>query len=115
MVTPEGALRVIRIVHTFVWAVFATGIVVIPMLAYLGHYVGAAWLIGFVSVEVVVLMVNRMRCPLTDVAERYTPDRRDNFDIYLPLWLARHNKTIFGTLYVVGVIYTLLRWTGVGR
>ena len=25
---------------------------------------------------------------LTDVAARYTPERQDNFDIYLPLWLA---------------------------
>jgi hypothetical protein len=30
-----------------------------------------------------------MRCPLTGIAARYTDDRRDNFDIYLPPWLAR--------------------------
>jgi hypothetical protein len=29
--------------------------------------------------------------------------RRDNFDIYLPLWLARRNKAIFGALFVLGV------------
>ncbi len=39
-------------------------------------------------VEVAVLAFNGMRCPLTDLAARYTDDRRDNFDIYLPLWLA---------------------------
>ena len=49
-----------------------------------------------------------MRCPLTDVAARYTSDRRDNFDIYLPLWLARYNKHVFGTLYVAGIVYTLM-------
>jgi hypothetical protein len=54
-----------------------------------------------------VLLFNRMRCPLTGVAARYTDDRRDNFDIYLPEWLARHNKTIFGTLYVAGVLLTV--------
>ena len=26
-------------------------------------------------------------------------DRSANFDIYLPLWLARHNKTIFGSVF----------------
>ena len=26
-----------------------------------------------------------------------------NFDIYLPLWLARHNKRVFGALYVGGM------------
>jgi hypothetical protein len=51
-----------------------------------------------------------MRCPLTDVAARYIEDRRDNFDIYLPIWLARHNKLIFGTLFAMGMLYTLIAW-----
>ena len=65
--------------------------------------------IGIVAVEVLILVVNRMSCPLTAIAARYTDDRRANFDIYLPEWLARHNKTIFGSLYVMGVVLTLLR------
>jgi len=60
--------------------------------------------------EVVVLAANRMRCPLTDVAARYTADRRDNFDIYLPLWLAHYNKIIFGSLFVAGLLITIVRW-----
>jgi hypothetical protein len=48
--------------------------------------------------------------PLTDLAGRYTEDRRDNFDIYLPLWLARRNKTIFGTLFAIGELLVLGRW-----
>lgn len=44
------------------------------------------------------------------VAARYTGDRNDNFDIYLPLWLARYNKPIFGTLFVVGVAVALCAW-----
>jgi hypothetical protein len=63
-----------------------------------------------VAVEVLVLAFNRWRCPLTDVAARHTSDRRDNFDIYLPEWLARHNKVIFGTLYVAGLAF--LGWAG---
>ncbi|HLN65264.1 MAG TPA: hypothetical protein VK464_27400 [Symbiobacteriaceae bacterium] len=57
-----------------------------------------------------VLLLNRWRCPLTDVAAQYTGDRRDNFDIYLPEWLARHNKSIFTTLYVAGMLFALIRW-----
>lgn len=63
-----------------------------------------------IFVEVVVLVANRWRCPLTDVAARYTDDRRDNFDIYLPLWLARHNKEIFGGLYAAGIAYAVATW-----
>ena len=57
-----------------------------------------------------MLLFNKFRCPLTAVAARYTDDRRDNFDIYLPEWLARHNKIIFGTLYFAGVAFALTRW-----
>lgn len=103
---PEARLRAIKAVHTLVWAVFAASIVAIPVFAACGEQAIAWGLVAFVFVEVIVLMANRMRCPLTDVAGRYTDDRRDNFDIYLPTWLARHNKAIFGTLYAVGVAYT---------
>ncbi len=67
-------------------------------------------LIGFVAVESLVLVLNSWRCPLTGIAARYTDDRRDNFDIYLPQWLARYNKEIFGSLYVVGIAWTLIAW-----
>ena len=57
-----------------------------------------------------MLALNRWRCPLTAVAARYTAQRRDNFDIYLPNWLAAHNKVIFGILYVAGCAFAFLRW-----
>ena len=63
-------------------------------------------------VEVAVLAANGLRCPLTDVAARYTDDRRDYFDIYLPLWLARHNKALFGSLFVLGMLFTVVIWAG---
>jgi hypothetical protein len=50
----------------------------------------------------------------TAVAARYTDDRRVNFDIYLPEWLARYNKQIFGPLYVVGIAYLVMRYLGAG-
>ena len=45
--------------------------------------------------------------PLTTVAARCTHERRANFDIYLPEWLARYNKHIFGALYAAGLAFTL--------
>lgn len=72
-----------------------------------------AWtFVAIVAVEVLVLLLNGFKCPLTGVAARYTPDRQDNFDIYLPLWLAKHNKLIFGVLYLAGIAYTLVIWRG---
>lgn len=108
---PESKLRAIKAIHTLVWAVFAGSILAIPAFAFLRNLPVAWGLIGFVFLEVVVLAANRMRCPLTDVAGRYTAERQDNFDIYLPPWLARHNKEVFGGLYVAGIVCTI--WVSV--
>lgn len=104
------ALVRIKIVHTIIWAVFASSIVAVPILIWTEHLRAALALSLLVWVEVVVLLVNRMRCPLTDVAARYTDDRSDSFDIYLPEWLARNNKGIFGTLFVLGQGLLVWRW-----
>ena len=104
------ALRAVKVVHTLVWAMVAGCIVAIPYFAWKRKLEVAFVLIGVVMVEVAVLLVNRLRCPLTGVAARYTDDTRANFDIYLPLWLATYNKQIFGTLFGIGVLYTFLQW-----
>ena len=61
-------------------------------------------------VECGVLAANRGVCPLTIVAAGYTGQRTPNFDIYLPVWLARYNKTIFGVLFVIGGVFAFWRW-----
>jgi polyferredoxin len=105
-----AALRTVKLLHTIVWAFFAASILAIAPLAGRGEHGAAGLLIAVVFVEVLVLSVNGWRCPLTAVAARFTDDRRDNFDIYLPEWLARHNKLLFGALYLFGIGYTAVHW-----
>jgi hypothetical protein len=107
-------LRLVRLLHTAVWAVFAGCVMAIPWLTWQGRFGAAAVLAAIVLGEVVVLWLNRWSCPLTAVAARYTDDRRANFDIYLPEWLARHNQSIFGTLYVIGVAYLVAMYLSAG-
>jgi hypothetical protein len=103
-------LFAIKLLHTLVWAVFVSCILGIFVCAGLGRFGSGILLVAVVLGEVLVLVSNRMRCPLTGVAARYTQERAANFDIFLPLWLARHNQVIFGTLYVAGIAYLLLEW-----
>ena len=113
MTPATSALRIIKVVHTVIWAFFVSCIFAIPISSWHGEYAYAVIFIGIVFVEILVLVFNRWRCPLTPIAARYTADRRDNFDIYLPEWLARHNKLIFGVFYTVGLLcllYTLALW-----
>jgi hypothetical protein len=107
---PDRALRTIRVLHTAAWAFFVACIVGMPILAWQGRFLGAAVLAGLVVLEGVVLLVNRWRCPLTIVAERFTDEHPDGFDIYIPPWLARHNKVIFTSIWVAGLVFSIALW-----
>jgi hypothetical protein len=107
---PTTALRAIKVLHTVVWAFFASAIVAIPVLAWQKRFAWVGLLAAIVLVEIAILAINGLRCPLTGIAARYTEDRRDNFDICLPLWIATYNKQIFGTLFVAGLLVALVRW-----
>ena len=106
----EKVLTLIKLAHTAIWAVMAAAIVAIPIAAMLGRFHLAAWLTVLVVAECIVLALNRGRCPLTDLAARFTSDRDANFDIYLPRWVAQNNKAIFGSLFAVGELVVLWRW-----
>jgi hypothetical protein len=100
-------LKAIKVVHTVVWALMAACIVALPAMALLRRFEWALWLTLIVVVECAVLAMNHGRCPLTDLAARYTSRREHNFDIYLPAWIAKHNKTLFGSLFLVNEVFVL--------
>jgi hypothetical protein len=104
------ALLAIKLAHTAIWLFFVACIVAIPIAGAYSRFRTALLLIGVVLIECILLALNRLRCPLTNLAARYTDDRSDNFDIYLPLWLARHNQMIFGSLFLLGSACVTLRW-----
>lgn len=103
-------LFAIKAFHTLVWALFAGCIVAIPLAVHADNLRVATLLIALVLIEVMIIAFNRGSCPLTGMAARYTSDRADNFDIFLPVWLARYNKAIFGLLFVAGLVYALIAW-----
>ena len=103
-------LVAIKVLHTIVWALFVACIVGIFVATHSGRIEVAFVFIAVVMGEVLVLLLNQMRCPLTDVAARYTDERVENFDIYLPRFVAKYNKEVFGALYLAGIAYTLGVW-----
>jgi hypothetical protein len=103
-------LRQIKLLHTAIWAVMAGAILALPLLGWLGKFRWAFGLTLLIIGECVILAVNGGRCPITDIAARYTDARACNFDIYLPMWLACYNKVIFGLLFVAGEVVLVWRW-----
>lgn len=103
-------LIAIKILHTAIWAVLAGCILALPVLGILHSFRRAAIVSAMVFLECAVIGVNGGRCPLTDWAARFTPDRASNFDIYLPVWLAQYNKLIFGWLFVISEFVIVACW-----
>lgn len=56
---------------------------------------------GLVLLEGLTLLIFKWTCPLTALARRYSNSEKDNFDIYLPNWLAKHTKLIYTSIVVV--------------
>jgi hypothetical protein len=103
------ALRTIKVAHTIIWGFFVVVIGAIWTFAAQANFAGAAWAIAIVLVEVAILGLNHGQCPLGSVVGRYTDDRRPNFDIYLPVWLAARTKVIFGPLFGAAIVFTAFR------
>jgi hypothetical protein len=103
-------LTAIKLLHTAIWAFLAASILALPVVGVLRRFRWVAILTVIVLLECGLLAVNGGRCPLTDLAARYTLDRASNFDIYLPYWLAQHNKVVFGWPFVAGELVVVGCW-----
>jgi hypothetical protein len=66
--------------------------------------------IAAVLIETLVLAMFKGSCPLTLIARKYSDSTKENFDIYLPNWLAKYKKQIFGTLYIIGLVLVLFHY-----
>ena len=112
--TDSAKLALIKILHTLIWIFF--NVVIFYMLYAVIIDKIDVWLwVGYrlFVLEGLVLLAFRFYCPLTVLARRFSDSSRDNFDIYLPNWLAKHNKRIYTSLLIVIMILTVYRVAGV--
>jgi hypothetical protein len=101
----RNILTVIKLIHTVIWLFFN---VVIFYLYYaaITNKIDFRILIciGLILLEGLVLLVFKLFCPITIIARKYSNSNKDNFDIFLPNWLARYNKLIYTSLFIIVLI-----------
>jgi len=103
-------LFLIKLIHTLIWLFFVAVIFYILYAGICDKITKYTWIgVGLVILEGIVLVVFKMFCPLTIIARKYSSSEKDNFDIFLPNWLAKYNKLIFTTIYAVGLLLVLIR------
>lgn len=103
-------LTLIKWIHTIVWVFYNVVIFYLFYAVVAGKIDKWVWIcIGLIGLEVVTLIIFKMMCPLTVMARRYSDSAKDNFDIYLPNWLARHNKLIYSVIVGIALLILLGR------
>lgn len=108
--TGETKLTFIKTIHTAVWLFFNYVIFYALYAAITNQIDTKIWIaFGLIGLEVMVLLIFKFICPLTLIARRYSDSQKDNFDIYLPNWLARYNKLIYTVIVSVALVITIYR------
>ena len=108
--TNTRKLFLIKILHTIIWVLFVAVIFYIVYSGITDTVTTYTWIgIGVILGEGLVLLLFKMYCPLTVIARKYSDSQQDNFDIFLPNWLAKYNKLIFTSIFILGVLLVLYR------
>lgn len=99
----------IKLVHAFLFflIVICTGYVFLAAL--LNQITLLTWVAFAVAIaEMLALLLNDWRCPLTDMAERRGAEVGSVADLFLPGWLSDRLFSIFGIVFSVTCL--LLAW-----
>ena len=108
--TDNQKLLMIKWAHTLIWLGFVMAIFYVVYSGVANDITQYTWAaIALVIGEGLVLLIFNRFCPLTILARKYSDATRDNFDIFLPNWLARYNKHIFTTIFLIGLLLVLFR------
>jgi hypothetical protein len=101
-------LNIIKVVHTLIWIFFNVVLLSISLSIIKNEIDKFVWIgIGCILIEWIVLLSFKWQCPLTILARKYSDSTKDNFDIFLPNWLAKYNKVIYITIFIV-IIFGLI-------
>ena len=108
--TNNNKLILIKVLHTLVWIFFNVVIFYMLYAVILNKIDKWLWVCyGLIVLEGITLLLFKMFCPLTVWARKYSDSTKENFDIYLPNWLAKYNKLIYTSIVVGIAIFTVIR------
>ena len=103
-------LTLIKTIHTAIWVFYNVVIFYLLYAVIAGKIDKWIWIgLGVFLFEAVILLIFKMKCPLTIIARRYSHSDKDNFDIYIPNWLAKHNKMIYFSILVIIILILIYR------
>ena len=110
IITVSSKLTFIKLIHTIIWIFFNVVIFYLAYAVIIDKIDKWIWIgLALFLLEGIVLLVFKMKCPLTVVARRYSNSTKENFDIYLPNWLAKYTKLIYTSILLIVVAILVYR------
>lgn len=104
----ETKLTLIKAIHTLIWIFFNFVIFYMLYAAIANKLDFWLWVgYGFVLLEGLILLTFKSHCPLNLLARKYSNSPKDNFDIYLPNWLAKYTKLVYTTIFALILTITI--------
>ncbi len=103
----------IKLIHSFLFFLIGISTIYVFIAVVLDRMsVLTWWAFGVVIIELIALLLNNWRCPLTDIAEQHGAEVGSVADLFLPQWLSDRLFAIFGVLFVstcLLLVWRLLR------
>ena len=100
----------VKTMHTLIWVFFNIVIFYLLYAVIVNKIDKWVWIcIGLIVMEGLVLLIFKRVCPVTLIARKYSDSTRDNFDIYLPNWLAKYNKEIYSFIVLIAIVILVYR------
>ena len=110
VMTAPWKLAFIKLIHTIIWIFFNIVIFYLFYAVIIDKIDKWIWLgLALFLLEGIVLLIFKMKCPLTVIARRYSDSTKENFDIFLPNWIAKYNKPIYSSILMVIVAILFYR------
>ncbi|MFD2200862.1 hypothetical protein [Shivajiella indica] len=95
----------VKILHTVIWLFFNVVIFYLLYAVVVNKIDKWVWIcLGLIVMEGIILLIFKAICPVTLIARKYSNSEAHNFDIFLPEWLAKHNKTIYTSIVLFAVL-----------
>jgi hypothetical protein len=103
-------LILIKLLHTIIW-LFYVIVILYALYATIIDRIDAYFFIAvcLVILEGIILILNGWNCPITLISQKYSRNITVGFDIFIPIWLAKHNKTIFMAIFLLSIIIAIYR------
>ena len=103
--TVNQKLVTIKLIHTAVWMVFNFVIFYLLYAVIANKIDNRIWIgFGLIGLEGIILLIFKQTCPITIIARKFSNSTKENFDIYLPNWLAKYNKLTYSIIVVITLI-----------